>query len=98
MTDVAALEDDLEVAGQMSKAVAKTFLKRFIPNEIIAAYDAKKEAEEPSFQDKLQEARFHSEWINDLGDFAPPSEWTEKFRQVAVKAARDVTGSGDTKF
>ncbi|WP_241432488.1 eCIS core domain-containing protein [Natrinema gari] len=98
VTDVAALEDDLEVAGEMSKAVAKTFLKRFIPNEVIAAYDAKKEAEEPSFQDKLQNARFPSGWVSDLGDFAPPSEWTEKFRQVAVKAARDETGSGGTKF
>ncbi len=93
VTDVAALEDDLEVAGKMSKAAGKTFLKRFIPNEIIAAYDAKKETEEPSFQDKLQEARFPSEWISDLGDFAPPSEWTEKFRQVAVRAAQNETGA-----
>ncbi|RZH69589.1 hypothetical protein ELS17_09330 [Natrinema altunense] len=96
MTDVAALEDDLEVAGKMSKAAGKTFLKRFIPNEIIAAYDAKKETEEPSFQDKLQEARFPSEWISDLGDFAPPSEWTETFREEAIKAATNATGTGSS--
>ncbi|MFD1565526.1 hypothetical protein ACFR99_18490 [Haloarchaeobius amylolyticus] len=98
ITDVIALKEDLEVAGEMSRAVAKEFLKRFIPTEVIAAYDAKQNVEEPSFQDKLQEARFPSEWISDLGDYSPPQEWTDKFREMALKAAKDETGSDNTKF
>ncbi len=98
VTDTVAFDEDFEVAGEMAKAMGEEFLKRFIPNEIIAAYNAKKNAEGPSFQDKLQDARFPSEWISDLGDFAPPSEWTEKFREEAVKAATNATGSGTDPY
>lgn len=88
VTDAAALEDDLEVAGAMSKAVAKTFLKRFISNEIIAAYDAKKVIEEPSFQDTLQNARFSSDWISDFGDLLENDDVT-----AALGSAIDSTAA-----
>ena len=96
ITDTVALKNDIEVATESMKAAGKEFTKRFVPNELFAAYEAgKAEAESQANEGlTLDELGVSEEWTDILK--SSPSQWKEQITQEAVKAAKAATGSGNS--
>ena len=97
VTDTAALKSDLKIATASVKAAGKEFTKRFVPNELMAAYEAgKAEAEnQASGGLTLNDLGVSAEWAAILEN--SPSQWKQQITQQAVKAAKAATGSGSSQ-
>ena len=97
VTDTTALKSDLEVATASVKAAGKEFTKRFVPNELMSAYEAgKAEAENQANEGlKLNDLDVSAEWAAILEN--SPAQWKQQITQQAVKAAKAATGSGSSQ-
>ena len=105
VTDTVAVKNDLKTVAASMKAAGKEFSKRFVPSELMAAYEAGKAEEQSQATDeiaelerKLDRVQFPGSWMEDLEAMGPPEAWKEELKAYAEDAVQSVTNRNDTKF
>ena len=100
VTDTVALKNDLGVATAAVKSAGKEFSKRLVPNELMAAYEAKRAEQQDQSTDeiaelerKLERVQFPATWMDDLEAMGPPESWKTEIKEYAEDIARSMTGS-----
>ena len=105
VTDTVAFKNDLKTATAAMKAAGKEFSKRFVPNELMAAYEAGKAEEKRQSTDEIAEleqqlerVQFPASWMEDLEAMGPPEAWKAELKAYAEDVAKSVTNGNNTKF